>query len=150
VSPSAPDPLGIADLTRELRALVAAGERLDEVNKNLAELREGIEGVKSDTSELPGMHETMQATAKYSEKMRGQLSEMVEQMSALGELQSSMEQLSGQMDRLIENVERLSESTERLSRHTEQLEETTGTLVEGTAPLRALSERFDSLKPAEE
>jgi DNA repair ATPase RecN len=164
-----PSPRHLASLPGELRRLVSVGGQLEETNRSVAELSERmndvkgeLRAVKEDTSVLPALHETMGESARHSAAMRGTLDEMSGHMATIGELRSALdeanaidrlpelidrlpnalEHLSEQLDRLIGTIDRLSETTEGLER-------TTGRLAEGTAPLRALAERFDSLRPNE-
>ncbi len=163
------DPRSLAALPRELRTLLAVGDRLEHTNESLERLvdlmddvKQEIQGVREDTSELPGLHGTMQETAKYSREMDSKLDEMTGHMEVVGELRSTLEEsgtaeqlpdlverlpktlegLSEQLERMIQTVDRLSETTERLGDNTEKLHETTGQLADGTAPIRAIAERF--------
>jgi chromosome segregation ATPase len=161
------DPRALASLPGELRSLLSVGGRLEETNSSLEQLSQRMDdvkhelrGVKEDTSVLPALHETMGESARHSEAMRGTLGEMAGHMGMLGELRSALDEadalerlpelldrLPNAIEQLSDQLERLMKTIDRLSETTEGLEKTTGQLADGTAPLRALADRFDSLRP---
>jgi chromosome segregation ATPase len=166
--PQPPSPRDLASLPGELRRLLAVGGRLEETNRSVAELSERmnevkdeLRAVKEDTSVLPALNETMGESARHSAAMRGTLDEMAGHMATIGELRSALDEanvidrlpelidrLPSAIEHLSEQLDRLMRTIDRLSETTEGLEQTTGRLADGTAPLRALAERFDSLRPS--
>jgi DNA repair ATPase RecN len=120
-----------ADVVNSLLLLPAMAERLDEIathTADLAAVREAIEGVKQDTSVLPGVDE---ATSSLDERMRT----IEEAMPALLEVQQRLTDLPEILDQLGTLMERLLASMDRL-------DERVGTLQSSMEPLGRLADRL--------